>query len=891
VSLSAGSKIGPYEIVGVLGAGGMGEVYRARDMRLKREVALKILPASFASDPDRLARFQREAEVLASLNHPNIAAIYGFEEAAAATGSEHAAIRALVMELVDGETLAERIARGAIPIDEALPLAKQIAEALEAAHEQGIIHRDLKPANIKLRPDGTVKVLDFGLAKLSEANALNSPHVSNEPNALSMSPTITSPAMTAVGVLLGTAAYMSPEQAKGKPADKRSDIWAFGCVLYEMLTGRRAFAGEDVSDTLATVLRGHPEWTVLPADTPTAVHRLLRRCLERDRRHRLADVADAQLELRDALSVQERDRAAATASRPERLAWAAALVLCTAVAAMLAWVLRPVPITPEMRLEIATPPTADVGSLAISPNGQKVVFAARTQGRPQLWLRSLDSADARPLAGTDLGTLPFWSPDSRSIGFFADGKLKRVDIDGSSPQVLADAGLGMGGAWHPDGTILFVPRAGSPVLRLSAGAGAPAAVTKFDVRHVAHRHPRFLPDGRHFLYYVVGAPEVSGVYVGQIDGSESKRLLDSEAAAVYAASGQLLFVRQGVVYAQDFDLSRLALTGEPFLVADGIAIGLMQSAALSASASGPIVYRTGSVVSQRQFVWFDRSGKEVGNVGTLDPADPRDPSVSPDGSRVAMTRTTAGSSKIWILDSVRGVLDPLTSNDLGTSLFPSWSPDGSHIAFSFTPKNSDVFGSDLYQVRTTDPAHAERLYGSPGPDNPTDWSPDGRFLLFRQTTDIWALPLTGDKKAFPVVATDAAERDGQFAPNGQWIAYQSDESGQFEIYLAQFPGGGGKRRVSTNGGAQVRWRADGAELFYIGLDDRLMSVPVKFNASGEVEIGSPTPLFATRIGGAVQAVVRQQYIVSRDGQRFLMNTVPEQRMAPITVIVNWKAKP
>jgi Tol biopolymer transport system component len=875
--LGPGTRLGAYEILAFLDEGGMGKVYRARDTRLKREVAIKVLPEAVASDPERLARFQREAEVLASLNHPNIAVIYGVEQSETS--------RALVMELVEGETLAERIARGAIPIDEALPIATQIAEALETAHDQGIIHRDLKPANIKVRPDGTVKVLDFGLAKLADPPRA----ATSNPSVLSMSPTITSPALVSgVGMLLGTAAYMSPEQAKGRPADKRSDMWAFGCVLYEMLTGRRAFDGEDVAETLAAVLRGQPDWTVLPTDTPTAVRRLLRRCLNKDRLQRLADIADARIELGDATDSPNADREVRTAPQTRRLAWAAALVLSASAAGILAWVLRPAPVAPEMRLEITTPSTTDPGSLAISPDGRKVVFSAQADGRPQLWVRSVDSVVARPVGGTELGTLPFWSPDSRSIGFFADGKLKRIDIDGGSPQVLADAGLGMGGAWDRDGTILFVARAGTPVMRLGASGGQPVPVTQLDPRHISHRHPRLLPDGRHFLYYVFGSPEVRGVWVGRLDGSESKRLLDSDTTAEYAASGQLLFVRQGRVYAQHLDLNRMALADDAYPVADGVTIGTMQSAALSASAAGPIVYRIGAATTQRQFVWFDRAGKEIGSVGTLDAADPRDPSMSSDGRRVAVSRTTGGSSRIWLVDTVKGVLDPFTPDGVNAS-FPSWSRDGTQIAFSSPEKSGRA--SDVYRLSATGLGRPELLIASPGPDNPTDWSTDGRFLLFRHGLDIWALPMAGERKAFPVVETNAAERDGQFAPNGQWIAYQSDESGEFEIYIQRFPRGGDKERVSTNGGAQVRWRADGTELFYVALDDRLMGVRVTFNAaSDKVQIGSPVPLFTTRLGGAVQGVARQQYMVSADGQRFLMNTVPEQRASPIIMVLNWKAK-
>jgi Tol biopolymer transport system component len=875
-ALTSGSRLGSYEIVAPLEAGGMGEVYRARDTKLNRDVAVKILSQAFVNDPDRLVRFRREAQVLAALNHPHIAHIHGMEESGG--------LQALIMEFVEGDDLAQRLARGPMPVDDVLPIARQIADAIESAHDQNIIHRDLKPANIKVRPDGTVKVLDFGLARTMESFEAVSPNVT-------ASPTLTNPGLTQAGIILGTAAYMSPEQAKGRPADKRCDMWAFGCVLYEMLTGKRAYPGDDVSDTLAAILRAEPDWSALPAATPDAIRRLLRRCLSKDRKARLADASAARLEIDEALgsSAVAPRRLEAISHRRIHLMWASAVAaLLAAAGAVLFWAARPPAVPPVMRLEITTPPTTDTGALAISPDGRHIVFAARVEGRSQLWLRPLDSTVARPLAGTAGGVRPFWSPDSRSIGFFNDGRLKRLEIDGGSPGVLATAGLGMGGAWLPDGSILFSSTALSPIVRLPATGGDPAPVTRLAAQQIAHRFPHLLPDGRHFLYTAIGAAAAAGIYLGQIDTSETKRLLDAD-VAVYAASGYVFFVRQSTLYAQPFDLRRFELTGTPTLVAEQLPSGNLIPAALSVSTAGHLVYRTGPA-AQRQLVWFDRSGTEVGQVGASDTATPRAPAMSPDGRRIALTRVDGTGSDIWLLDATKGLPQRFTTGERGG--YAIWSPDGEHIAFT-SLKGSDSF---IYIKPVNRTGNSEPLFTAPGYSNPMDWSRDGQFLLFRhydpgKSNDVWAMPMRGERKAFPVVQSDFDERDAQFSPNGKWIAYQSDESSQFEIYIQRFPVAAGKERVSTNGGAQVRWRADGKELFYVGLDDRLMAVPVAASANGErLEVGSPVPLFATRIGGAVEGVARQQYVVSPDGQRFLMNTIPEQAASPISVLLNWNQK-
>jgi serine/threonine protein kinase len=892
--LTIGFQLGSHEITALLGKGGMGEVYRARDLKLKREVAIKILPDEFARDSDRVSRFQREAEVLASLNHPNIAGIYDLREA---NGSQF-----LVLELVEGETLAERIARSPIALDECFHIARQVCEALEAAHEKGIVHRDLKPANVKITPDGKVKVLDFGLARALEKTPAN-PNYSNSPT-LSI-------AATNAGVILGTAAYMSPEQAKGRSVDRRTDIFAFGCVLYELLAGRPAFNGEDVADILSRVLQRDPDWTLLPANLSPRIRELVQLCLEKDVRKRRSDAADVRIDIEHALGTEsENAERPATSRTRERFWMCAAGALLIAFAALAPPALRyfrEVP-PPEMRLEISTPPTADAASIAISPNGQKIVFVATSEGLSKLWVRRLGSVSVRALSGTDGASFPFWSPDSQSVAFFGEGKLKRIEVDSGTVQILTDALSGRGGSWNRDGTIIFTPDTNrSPVLRIPATGGTPSAVTRLEAtKETNHRFPQFLPDGRHFLYYVQGSPESHGIYAGDLDGSPARRLLDVDSAPVYESSGHLFFVRQGTLFAQEFDASRLELKGNRFSVAERIAtVNTAQgSFAVSASSLGPIIYRTALAGGVRQFVWFDRSGKEVGKAG--DPTSAVGLSISPDSRRVALHQQTNNNYDVWLLDLGRNVLSKFTFN-AAVDGAPVWSPDSRTIVFK--SNRNGVY--DLYTKPATGQGSEDLLLAG-GPDKqPLAWSPDGQFLLYQNADpktglDIFGLQMSGangsptgrshqetdgDRKPFPVVRTNFDEDGAQFSPDGKWIAYQSNESGRYEIYIQAFPGPGDHTQVSTNGGAQVRWSRDEKELFYIALDGRLMAVPIHSASNSQaVEAGSPVPLFITHVGGALTYPNNQQYDVSPDGQRFLMNTIIEEAPSPITVILNWKAQ-
>ena len=581
MSLIAGARLGPYEVVGPLGSGGMGEVYRARDSRLQRDVAIKVLPEALASDAEHLARLQREARMLGALNHPNIAIIHGLDESNG--------VYALVLELVEGPTLADRLRGGPLELDETLRIANQLADALEAAHAAGIIHRDLKPSNIKIRPDGTVKVLDFGLAKPLESRAPNPDD----------SPTLTAVGATRHGTILGTAAYMSPEQARGQIVDKRTDIWAFGCVLYEMLTGGRPFAGKDVTETLAFVITREPDWTNLPAGTPAAVRRLLQRALEKDQRRRLADVADARIELEEARRPPPDlivEHPSARLQARERLVWivaVSALALVSLIAGVRA--LRPRTAPPETRVDIAAPETNDATSFAVSPDGRKIVFLAAGDKGSQLWLRDLGAELAKPLGGTADARLPFWSPDSRSIGFSADAQLKRIDLDSGSVRGLAGAPVFLGGSWNQSGDILFVPNANAGVLRVSASGGEAVPATRVEAG-LGHHSPSFLPDGRHFFVYVAGPAAVRGIHLGELGTETTRRLFDADTGGFSGPHDTILFTRQNTAYAQLLDPAQLTVVGEPVAVAQNVVVmpfANSSHAALTASIAGPIVYRTG----------------------------------------------------------------------------------------------------------------------------------------------------------------------------------------------------------------------------------------------------------------------------------------------------------
>jgi len=891
-----GRQIGPYTMLSLLGSGGMGDVYRARDTTLGRDVAIKVVPHVFLSDPERLARFEREARVLATLNHPHIGAIYGLEKADASADSGQPAVRALVLELVEGATLGERLAVGPLPIQEALTIAHQIADALEAAHEKGIVHRDLKPGNVKITPDGTVKVLDFGLAKVAVDDGA-APDRSQ------------SPAQTGTrdGVILGTAAYMSPEQARGLAVDKRTDIWAFGCVLYEMLTGRQALAGETVSDTIAAILEREPDWTALPDPTPAAVRRLLQRCLEKDSRHRVRDIGDARIELDDALAGRATGVPVAPRARRERMAWIslAAVTLAAVLGAGSGLYLQRAPADTRAYRSSILPPAGEnvpTRGFAVSPDGRRLTFVGENGGAIGLWVQSLDGLVAQPLAGTEGAASPFWSSDSRFIGFFVGGKIKRVDSTGGPPVTLTDSVPNPGATWNRDGTIVFASfRTGSPLRRVSASGGAASPVTTLNAENGETRHwfPFFLPDGRHFLYFAVGSKaggpnSPNGIYVAALDSNERKLLVPGGSTAKYAL-GYLLFLREQTLMAQPFDVERLDLTGDAVPIAERVMTGGASGMAgsFSVSETGVLAYQTGPADTGGQagapthLVWFDRSGKQIGTLG--DQARYGNLELTRDGGRVAVSlfdRARRGRD-IWLFDIARDLRTHFTF-DPSEELTSVWSPDASRVVFNANRKGH----WDLYQKASSGAGTEEELLADSVDKVPFDWSPDGRFILFgvgafQAGTDLWVLPLFGDRKAFPVLQTPFTEVPGRFSPDGRWIAYASNESGRGEVYVASFPGPGGKWQVSTAGGSWPRWRSDAKEIFYLAPDKKLMSAAVN-GAGSAFEVGAVRPLFDTRaltIGNT-----GFMYDVSPDGQRFLVNTLAEQAApAPITLVVNWRA--
>jgi serine/threonine protein kinase len=854
-----GRRLGAYSVHALLGVGGMGEVYQAHDSTLGRDVALKILPDLWLGDPDRRARFDREARVLASLNHPNVGAIYGVHDGDG--------VKALVLELVEGDTLADRILQApagrGLPIGEVTSIAAQIIDALEAAHERAIVHRDLKPGNIKITPQGRVKVLDFGLARAMSGG-------SNP--ALVHSPTMT--VATQGGMLLGTAAYMSPEQARGQAVDKRADIWALGCVLYEMLTGRTAFGGEGVTDVLANVIKAEPQWGALPIDTPPALRVCLQRCLQKDLRQRLHDVADVRLAMEGAFESphdQQREEPGRSRTAAGWMATVAAMV-ATGVGVYW-WVSQTLPVQPEMRFEIVTGPTSDPASLAISPDGRSIVFSGGS-GQP-LMLRRFDSNDARPLPGTTDGTMPFWSPDSQSIGFFAQGSLKRIDLGGLFVRTMANAPQPRAGSWNSDGTIVFGASSVGPLYRVRADGGAAEAATALLQGQTNHRWPHFLPDGRRFLLFSLGRAEARGIYVGSLDDTMVKRLTDRESGYAFMPPAHLLFARQGALWARGLNRDHTSTEGELIPVAPKVAAGpgAIGFGAFSASSTGSIAYRASLEV--RQLVWLDRAGRPAANLGGPDDADTFVEALSRDGRTAAIRRTVNGDTDIWLVDVERGVSRRLTTEPSGNA-FSVISPDGSRVVY-IDDGNDDV--NDMYERRADGTGDATLLFETDGNNNPSDWSPDGRYILFdTQRSDVMALPLVGDRKPIDVANTSFAEVGGRFSPDGRWVAYMSNEPGLREIFVQPFPGPGPKVQVSTGGGQWPRWRRDGRELFYISADDRLMTVPLAWSG-GRFEAGPPQPLFALRGTSG--------YEPSPDGQRFLTVTSVSDA-SPISVILNWK---
>jgi len=869
--LVAGARLGPYEIVVPIGAGGMGEVYRARDTKLNRDVAIKVLPDLFANDSERLARFQREAQVLASLNHPNIAHIHGLEDSDG--------VHALVMELVEGEDLAQRLGRGAIALDEALPIARQVAEALEAAHEHGIIHRDLKPANIKLRPDGTVKVLDFGLAKAMEPAGTAS-------NA-SYSPTLTTPAMmTGAGVILGTAAYMSPEQARGKVVDKRADIWAYGCVLFEMLTGQRAFEGESISDVLASVLKTEPNWRALPAGTPAALRRLVGRCLEKDPRRRLQAIGEARVQIEDLLTgaPEPVTAPAAPLSTPlwarVALAGVAAVVVGAAVAATGSWLARPVaPRVTRTNIAATGPASLTINGmdrdLVISPDGSRVVYVGNNG--TQLFVRALDALESVAIATGQIRE-PFVSPDSQSVGF-VDGlnTLKKVAISGGpSIQLTTLDGAPQGATWLPDDTIIFATNNPSTGLqRVSANGGTPAVVTRPDHHRdeADHLWPGVLPGGRVVLFTITaqtGGLDNASIAALDLRTQTSTILVRGGLDAHYVESGHLVYVAAGTLRAVPFDLSRLAVLGPAVPVVPRLVTTRSGAGEFGVARDGTLVYVDVTAGSQsaraRTLVWVDRTGKEERIAAQTRSYEA--PRISPDGKQLALAITDQ-QSDIWVWDLVRADLRRLTF-DPGVDTFPVWTPDGHRIVFS-----SQSGGAlNLWWKAANETGPPEQLTTSANNQWPTSVSSDGKQIVLTELTptmnrDLMLLTLDGSRRVTPLLQTSFDEQHGMISPDGHWLAYESNSSGQSEVWVRPFPNTSvAQYQISTSGGTRPVWAHNGKELFFMGVDSTLMGVPVEATAT-KWNAGTPTKLLESRYytGGGNP---NRAYDVSADGRRFLM---------------------
>jgi Tol biopolymer transport system component len=883
-----GKPLGSYRILSLLGAGGMGEVYQARDTKLGRDVAIKVLPAAFVDDANRLSRFQREARMLASLNHPNIATIHGLEQSDG--------VHYLVMELVPGETLAERVSAGALKIEEALKVAVQIAEALEAAHEKGVIHRDLKPANVKVTPEGRVKVLDFGLAKAYSGDG--GQNLSNSGTLSAMG--------TEEGRILGTPAYMSPEQARGKAVGKRTDIWAFGCVLYELLTGRQAFPGETVSDTIAAVLEREPAWQMLPTATPAKIRDLLRWCLQKDVQLRLRDIGDSGIEI-DETSVAPAMAEPTVAAkgiralgRRDMILGVALLLLVAVVSGMAIWNLKPAPRVPRTvsRFTITLPPGQQLAvpdngpAVALSPDGNHIAYVAREGLTQQVYVRAIDSLEARPIPGTEAPTggtawaEPFFSPDSQWIGFFVGGKLKKVSVIGGPALTLCDSSLPSGVSWGSQGMIAFAPGQIPFLQQVSDVGGAPQPLTRVEKGETGHGWPEFLPGGKALLFGVAtgGAWTNGQIAVQTVGAAEHRNLIQGGMYPHYAPSGHLVYVQGGTLMAVPFDPERLAVTG----AAGPIVEGILQSttdgdAQYSFSATGTLAYVPGAAQSaQSKLVWINRNGAEQPL------AAPEhayiNPRISPDGRRVAVG-IIEQERQIWLYDVSRGTLTRLTFQG-NNNLAPFWTPDGKRIAFTSNKEGP----RNLFWQLADGSGGLERLATSEDIQLPASWSPDGELLAFSDVNvstgfDIWMLKLS-DRKAQPFLETQFNESTPQFSPDGRWLAYVSDESGRKEIYVQPYPGPGGKWQISTEGGVEPLWNRNGRELFYRS-GKKMMAVEIATKPS--FSAGTPKRLFE---GGyqLLPGISTPNYDVSPDGQRFLMlRPVGSAEAAPtqINVVLNW----
>ncbi len=893
--IEAGTQLLHYTLAEKIGEGGMGVVWKATDTTLNREVAVKLLPQNFADDTERLARFEREAKLLASLNHPNIAGIFGLHE----TATDEGTVRFLAMEYVEGQDLSRRLQSGPLPVDQALDVAAQMCAGIEAAHENGVVHRDLKPANVIVAPDGRVRILDFGLAKAFE----NDPASSDS----SLSPTATS-AGTVAGMILGTAAYMSPEQARGKPVDRRADLWSFGCVLYEMLTGNSLFAGETISDSLAAILRKEPDWDRLPDDTPPMVRLLLRRCLTRDPNKRLRDAGDARLELEqaiddpspEALGLAVAGSGEQPSEHPAGIPWLPWTVAVLAVIAVVALALRgtggpepdadisrrlliPVPGPTQFGNEFTAPP-------AVSPDGRLVVFGVKDEnGRTQLWLRPLDAFEARPLNGTEGAQFAFWSPDSKHLGFFLAGRLRRIQITTGRVQPIGGEGstYPRGASWGPDGEIIFSPNANAGIHLIDAAGGTPRQITTPDpeVPDSSHRWPFFLPDGEHFLFLfwtndISSREEYGGVYVGSLSGDEPVRLLPDASSVAYAAPGSLLVVQEDNLIAFPFDANTRRVTGEGVVVTGNVLRSRDTGyGAFTVSNEGTLIHARGESALPAQLSWYDRQGETTPT--PLEPAPFLEIRVSPDESQaVAIIPGPSGDGELWMVDLQRGVRTRMAGGSwsLNNAL---WSGAGDRVLYTSQERGA----SDIYTRRADGSGEQEDVLVDRSDKLSYDWSVDGKYLVFWQigtgagTPDLWIYTFE-DQSSETLIEGRPSYVDARFSPDATYVTYASDENDQFEIF-AQAREGGARWQVSTSGGTRPHWSRDGREIVYLDPDRRMMAVSVGAGPNG-LTLGPPRELFELE---GIIAVVD----ATGDHQRFLIATLAEVESEPLHVILDWDA--
>ena len=877
MTLASGTRLGPYEITAPLGAGGMGEVYRARDTRLERTVAVKILPAHLSSDPVGKQRFEREAKTISSLNHPHICVLYD-------VGQQNG-VDFLVMECVEGETLAKRLEKGPLPLEQVLKFGAQIADALDKAHRGGVVHRDLKPGNVMLTPTGA-KLLDFGLAKPTSPLTSTATLSATSPN---------SP-VTEQGTIVGTFHYMSPEQVEGKELNGRSDIFSLGAVLYEMLTGKRAFEGKSQLSVASAILEREPApiGSIKPM-TPPALDHVIRRCLAKEAERRWQNAGDLARELEwvsesGLPTVGALPLAAARKTR-DLLTWF--VVGAMAVAVIVGAILWRKPKAPEQTMYFPAPMSFPARDIAVAPNGHTIAFVAYLESarRNALWTYELGSPRATNLVDTEGASYPFWSPDGRFLAFFADGKLKKLELSGGPVQIICDAPSGRGGTWNKDGVIVFTPdgSAGVGLYRVSTSGGTATQVSQPDVSRgeLSHRWPMFLPDGMHYLYMVAnfaGRKDVDAIFVGSLDSNEKRFIVKTPANAAYASPGYLLFSRDKTLFAQRFDLKRFAVTGEAsVLLTDLLYQQQVKRAVFAVSDNGLLVAQTGSGVALSQLLWFDRKGTQLSAVSKPDVYG--NVALAPNGKFVALSITDLDSqnTNIWTYDLQRGSAKRLTF-DPAANQVPIWRPDAGQLVFS---SNRQSF-NDLY-VKDADGRGEEKLIVRGGTNNfANDWSRDGKYILYTRDTDLWCVTHP-ELKSSLLLKAPSVLRNGQFSPDGKWVAYASNETGKWQIYVTSFPEARGKWQVSSGGGEQPRWRGDGKELFYLSSDGKVMAAPV--TTAANFDAGTPVALFQATPRQPVPLYDLFVYDVSRDGQRFLINTqVKSAETQPMSLVLNWTAR-